>query len=76
MLKRDYKPWYEKYCLGFAASGFIVLSAIITCLVVLKPKKTRQMKPSNYKVLYDRKLSESLIERTLPLPPFPIASNV
>ncbi len=76
MLRKSYKPWYEKYCLEFSASGFIVLSAIITCLVVPKPKKTRQMKSSNYKVLYDRELNESLIERTLPLPPFPIVSNV
>lgn len=75
MLRRNYKPWYEKHCLEFAASGLIILSAIITCTVVLKHKKTRRMRPSNYKVLYDRKLSESLIERTLPLPPFPITSN-
>jgi hypothetical protein len=75
MLKKNDKLWYEKHCLELTASGSVIMIAIITCIVVLKHKKKGRSKPSNYKVIYDRKLSESLVERTLPLPPFPIVSN-
>jgi hypothetical protein len=75
MLKKNYKPWYEKHCLELTISGSVIMIAIITCIVVLKLKKKIQSETSNYNVLYDRKLSESLVERTLPFPPFPIAPN-
>jgi transposase InsO family protein len=73
MLKKNDKPWYEKHCLELTVSSSVIMIAIITCIIALKLKKKRPSEPSNYKVLYDRKLSESLVERTLPLPPFPIA---
>ncbi len=76
MLKRNHKLWHEKYCLEVVISNLIILSAIFTCIAVLKNSRGHKKQPSNYKVLYDRKLSESLIERTLPLPPFPTVSNV
>ena len=76
MLKRNSKSWYEKHCLEIAISNFIILSVIFTCILVIKKSKGNKSKPSNYKVLYGRKLSESVIERTLPLPPFPTISDV
>jgi hypothetical protein len=76
MLKRNHKLWHEKYCLEVVISNLIILSAIFTCIAVLKSSRGHKKQPSNYKVLYDRKLSESLIERTLPLPPFLTVSNV
>ncbi len=74
--KNDRSVWYESYCLEFLLSVIIISTSIIICIGIRNYLHSRRLETSNFKIIYDRKLSESLIERNLPLPPFPVSTEV
>jgi hypothetical protein len=59
--KNDKSVWYESYCLEFLLSVSIFCSVIITCIGIRYYLCTRRSETSNFKIIHDRKLSESLI---------------
>ena len=67
--------FYYKYNLEIAIIIIVILLLIILKIIAGKLLRQRKTRRAPYNVLYDRKISESLIERNLPLPPFPTPLN-
>jgi hypothetical protein len=74
--KNDKSVWYENYCLEFLLAIVTFCSTILICIGIRHYLLSRRLETSNFKITYDRKLSEHLIERNLPLPPHPYSTEI
>jgi hypothetical protein len=74
--KNDKSVWYEDYCLEFLLTIVTFCTTTLICIGIRHYLLTRRLETSNFKITYDRRLSEQLIERNLPLPPLSFSTEI